>query len=112
MRKAYGRTTGINTLLLWCEDYEANGSLTYKQALEAGGHVRKGEKGAHIVFWKFLAVTDDQGQAVVDDHGKEKQVPMARSRSGRQSAKRLGSRLRHATRRQYHEQACTGLPCR
>ena len=26
--------------------------LTYKQARERGGHVRKGEKGAAIFFWK------------------------------------------------------------
>ncbi|HEX6032896.1 MAG TPA: zincin-like metallopeptidase domain-containing protein, partial [Anaerolineales bacterium] len=48
--------TGINTLLLWIEagkrGYENPGWLTYKQAKEAGGHVRKGEKSTLVVFVK------------------------------------------------------------
>ena len=27
--------------------------LTFKQAQASGGHIRKGEKGCRIVFWKF-----------------------------------------------------------
>ena len=33
--------------------------LTYKQAQAAGGHVRKGEHGVRIVFWKFPDRTQD-----------------------------------------------------
>lgn len=46
--------SGVNVLLLWIRaqdaGYDNNRWLTYKQAQEAGGHVRKGEKGVRIVF--------------------------------------------------------------
>lgn len=45
---------GVNILLLWSEaqarGYSNPSWLTFKQALELGGHVRKGEKGSPIVF--------------------------------------------------------------
>src|ERR1700754_2272514 len=45
---------GINVLLLWAEavesGYVAPIWMTYKQAAERGGHVRKGEHGSHIVY--------------------------------------------------------------
>lgn len=44
--------SGINTLILATTDYHQTGWLTYKQAQELGGHVRKGEKGEQIIFWK------------------------------------------------------------
>jgi antirestriction protein ArdC len=33
--------------------------LTFKQAHELGGHVRKGEKSCPMVFWKWLEVERD-----------------------------------------------------
>lgn len=33
--------------------YQSQEWLTYKQAAATGGHVRKGEKGTQIVFWKI-----------------------------------------------------------
>jgi antirestriction protein ArdC len=46
--------SGVNVLLPWREaqqiDYGDAQWLTYKQAREAGGQVRKGEKGSRIVF--------------------------------------------------------------
>jgi antirestriction protein ArdC len=44
---------GINIWLLGCAPYSTNGWMTYKQAAEQGAHVRKGEKGWPVVFWKF-----------------------------------------------------------
>src|SRR5262249_32150252 len=47
--------SGINMLLLWTarqHGWPQPRFLTFKQALEAGGHVRKGEHGHHIVFVK------------------------------------------------------------
>jgi antirestriction protein ArdC len=49
--------SGVNVLLLWLA--HSNGwptprFLTFKQAIEAGGHVRKGEHGARIYFVKDL----------------------------------------------------------
>lgn len=45
---------GINILLLWSEaiicGYSSSRWMTYKQALELGAHVRKGERGSLVVF--------------------------------------------------------------
>jgi antirestriction protein ArdC len=43
---------GINVLLLATQGYSSPFWLTYKQATERGGYVRKGEKATPIVFWK------------------------------------------------------------
>ncbi len=46
--------SGINILLLWGAvidgGYPSQGWLTFRQALEAGGAVRKGEKGVTVVY--------------------------------------------------------------
>jgi antirestriction protein ArdC len=68
---------GINVFLLHCLGYESPYFLTFKQAKKLGGHVRKGEKGCPVVFWKRLDVkeeTTEDGQKVF----KVKQVPMLR----------------------------------
>lgn len=56
---------GINWLVLG-----SGGWLTFKQAKELGGSVRKGEKGTQIVFWSFPKVKQDDGT--------EKVVPFAK----------------------------------
>tara|TARA_R110000751_G_scaffold12638_5_gene43355 strand:- start:39 stop:872 length:834 start_codon:yes stop_codon:yes gene_type:complete len=43
--------SGINTLLLSISGYTSPFWLTYKQAAELGGHVRKGEKASTVVFF-------------------------------------------------------------
>lgn len=45
---------GVNVLLLWSSPYSSPFWLTFKQALELKGSVRKGEKGTPIVFYKQL----------------------------------------------------------
>lgn len=54
-KKAY---RGINILLLGLAGQASPWWLTYNQAAERGGQVRKGEKGTMIVFWKRLDVDD------------------------------------------------------
>ena len=44
---------GANVLILWSSSYTSPYWLTYKQAQELGGNVRKGEKGTQILFWKI-----------------------------------------------------------
>ncbi|SHL52196.1 Antirestriction protein ArdC [Sphingobium sp. YR657] len=48
------RYSGMNILFLWgaaiSGKYASQSWLTFKQAIEAGGHVRKGEKGTTVVF--------------------------------------------------------------
>lgn len=45
---------GINVLLLWAEaaarGYQASSWMTFRQALALGGRVRKGERGATVVY--------------------------------------------------------------
>jgi len=45
---------GINVFLLWSSPYNSPFWLTFKQAQELKGTVRKGEKGTQIVFYKQL----------------------------------------------------------
>lgn len=49
--KAY---RGVNVWLLATAGYDSRYWLTYKQAKERGGHVRKGETSTPVVFWKWL----------------------------------------------------------
>ena len=77
-KKAY---RGINILLLWAtaqeKGYTTGTWATYKQWQELGAQVRKGEKSANVVFWKFFDVNEkpEQGEAT---EGTSKRVPMAR----------------------------------
>ena len=43
---------GINYFLLSASKYVSSFWLTYRQATELGGHVRKGEESTIVVFWK------------------------------------------------------------
>src|SRR5215212_376051 len=57
--------SGCNVVLLWLardRGWAAPRFLTFKQALEAGGNVRKGEHGSKIFFVKHLAVKDREGE--------------------------------------------------
>src|SRR5689334_108628 len=69
---------GANILILWAtaqeRGYKSGTWATYKQWQELGAQVRKGEKSAHVVFWKFL----DKEEAGDDDELSSKRVPMAR----------------------------------
>lgn len=53
---------GINVFLLaitaWTEGYGSPHWLTYRQARARDAHVRKGEKGSLVIFWKQYATTD------------------------------------------------------
>ncbi|RNJ51368.1 ArdC family protein [Methylocystis hirsuta] len=68
--------SGINIPILWhaadVHGYPTNAWLTFKQALDKGAHVKKGEKGTQIVFTK--RVTVEKG-----DTDEEKQISMLRA---------------------------------
>jgi len=62
---------GINVLMLWGEavakGYSAPIWMTFKQSLELGGHVRKGEKGSLVVYADRICRTEtnaDTGEDV------------------------------------------------
>jgi len=48
-RKPY---RGVNVLLLGLSRYRDHRWLTYRQAVELGGNVRRGESSTEVVFWK------------------------------------------------------------
>lgn len=60
---------GINVLILWMTAqsrlYPENRWLTFKQAIEAGGAVRKGEKGTQVVLVKRISVGEDEEERLI-----------------------------------------------
>jgi antirestriction protein ArdC len=65
---------GINVFMLWASGFDDQRWLTYKQAQAIGAHVRKGEKGSLVVFFKPFAITDKN-----DPESKEKTIPVMKS---------------------------------
>ena len=70
---------GINVLLLWSEAVARGfGSphwMTFKQALDYGAHVRKGETGTLVVYADRFATTETDGNGVE----REKVIPFLKS---------------------------------
>lgn len=67
--KAY---QGLNIFLLHAAEFASPYWLTFNQALERGGCVRKGEKAMPVVFWKWLEPDAHQKAA------GQKRIPMLR----------------------------------
>jgi antirestriction protein ArdC len=70
--------SGCNVILLWLT--RGNGwptprFVTFKQAQEAGGSVRKGERGTKVYYWKQLRISE-KGAGGEED--SEKLIPMMR----------------------------------
>lgn len=62
---------GINVFLLLAMSYESPFWLTFGQALQLGGSVRKGEKSCPVVFWKQTTVDDKES-------GEPQKIPLLR----------------------------------
>ena len=68
--------SGCNVILLWLtrgQGWPTPWFLTFKQAQEAGGSVRKGERGTEVYFVKQLRVTESK-----DGEAHDKLIPMMR----------------------------------
>lgn len=65
---------GINVFILASQSYGSPYWLTYKEALAVGGHVKAGEHGTPIVFWKWLDRAIEKSDGSID----EKHFPMLR----------------------------------
>ena len=68
--------SGCNVVLLWMAanaGYRTPRYLTFKQALDLGGNVRKGEHGTKVHFVKQLQLADRNG-----DEGETRIIPMMR----------------------------------
>ena len=63
--------SGINTFLLMSMGYESPHWLTFRQAIQLGGTVKKGEKSCPVVFWKPMEVTDTES-------GETEKIPFLR----------------------------------
>lgn len=67
---------GVNVLLLGSQDFTSPYWVSYKQAKQLGGTVRKGERSTPCIFWKFLA--RDTENPVTGETKKTKQIPLVR----------------------------------
>ena len=67
--------SGINILILWMRamkcGYSTNAWLTFKQAQQLGGNVRKGEKAVQCIFVKPIEVGDENAVSDTDEDGKK-----------------------------------------
>jgi hypothetical protein len=68
---------GINVWVLDAAGYASPYWLTFKQAREIGGYVRKGEQGSPVVFWKWLE-KDEGKQDRVKTGTASRRIPLAR----------------------------------
>ena len=70
---------GINILMLWGEAVEKGYSspywMTFKQATEFGGHVRKGERGTMVVYASTYSKTEETD----DGAEEERNIPFLKS---------------------------------
>ena len=73
---------GINVLLLWCamhaRGYLSPHWMTYRQAREFGGQVRKGERGSIVVFAKTIRVEDGEAPEEADEDIAARRVRFVR----------------------------------
>lgn len=67
------RYKGINVLMLMAQGYSDARWMTFKQAVDKGYNVKKGEKGTRVQYWSSTGSavkTDEGGNPVTDDKGK------------------------------------------
>lgn len=69
---------GANVWLLGAAGYSSPYWVSYKQAADLGGHVRKGEKSSLAVFWKLLDIKPGEAGENGGDGAKTKKVPVLR----------------------------------
>src|ERR1700730_7787932 len=54
--------SGGNIIFLWAHGYAVQRFLTFKQALDAGGSVRKGEHGVKVFYVSKMEKANDDGE--------------------------------------------------
>ena len=74
-RKPY---RGINSLLLGSARYESPFWVSFKQALDLGGHVRKGEKSTPVIYYKIVERCDSAGRPIGQENGRPSRIPFIR----------------------------------
>jgi antirestriction protein ArdC len=69
---------GTNLFMLnFVERYESPLWMTYKQAQDLGGNVKKGEQSSKVVYFKLLD-KDKEGMPLTNSKGLEVKIPMIR----------------------------------
>lgn len=72
--------SGINVLTLWCSAMERGFSspmwMTFKQALELGGAVRKGEKGSPVIFASSISKAEENASTGEE---QERNIPFLKA---------------------------------
>ncbi len=72
---------GINSFILNCSPYESDFYLTFNQAKQKGGSVRKGEKSTLVIFWKWLDRKDtdsSEGASLASPGSPTGKIPLLR----------------------------------
>jgi antirestriction protein ArdC len=69
---------GINALILGGSDFESPYWLTFKQAHDLGGKVKKGEAAPPVIYYKLFERRDDQGILVLGSNGRPTRIPFIR----------------------------------
>ena len=115
-RKPY---RGINSLLLGSAEFQSPFWLTFKQSLDLGGHVKKGEKSTPVIYYKILEKRDEAGKIVLREDGTPTRVPFVRwanvfnlDQTEGIPAPTIGERLHATTARKGsgHHGKCQSLP--
>ena len=74
-RKQY---RGINALLLGSAEFQSPFWVSFKQALDLGGHIKKGEKSTPVIYYKLFDRHDEAGNAIIRGDGHAARVPFIR----------------------------------
>lgn len=75
LRYSGERYRGVNILILWCAQHEngysSNYWMTYQQAAELGGQVRKGEGSTAVVYYGTATKRDDDTKPADQDEASQ-----------------------------------------
>ncbi len=66
---------GVNVWLLGSQDFSSPFWVTFKQAKQLGGSVRKGERSTPVVFWKWIERASEDPET---GETKPKKIPLVR----------------------------------
>jgi antirestriction protein ArdC len=69
---------GVNVFLLSAMPFTSPYWLTYRQATERGGGVRKGSKGCPVVFWRWSNGDDEQAENGEGGEPAKRRAPLLR----------------------------------
>jgi antirestriction protein ArdC len=69
---------GINALILGGSEFQSPYWLTFKQAHDLGGKVKKGEKATPVIYYKLFEKRDDHGNLVLGSNGRPTRIPFIR----------------------------------